>query len=83
MMSDSCNDDSEMLAGEQLIQSLEKLRTRLNQSGVERTAGLKLAMGDNCQFYWKSLNIFLSKDYMDLKSIVDETSELFRKCENE
>jgi hypothetical protein len=61
--------------GEKLIEALEELRNRLNGSGVERTSGLLKAMDSNCEFYRKSLDIFIRKDYEDLKN------KILRACE--
>lgn len=57
---------------DELRLSLAKLSDRLNKSGVERTTGLKRAMGDDCAFYQKSKDLFLRKDY-------DQVMELFLK----
>jgi hypothetical protein len=70
-----------MQPGEDLVRILEVLRTRLNTSGVERTAGLRSAMGDDCTFYRKSLNILLNKDYEDLFGLVKEALREFEKIE--
>ncbi len=63
-----------------LIDDLEALRKalltfsdRLEKSGVERTTGLKFNLGDDCPYYVKSKDIFLSKDY-------DQVRDLFLKC---
>lgn len=50
-----------------LIDYLEILRKDLNKSGVERTVGLKVGMGNNCPYYKKSKDIFLSNDYDRIK----------------
>jgi len=65
-------------SGDQLLDMLELLRNRLNTSGLERTVGLRDNMGDNCEFYSKSLDLFLRKDYQDLKNLI---SNIHRKFE--
>ncbi len=64
-----------------LFDSLEDLRKRMQSSGLERTAGLKDAMGDDCAYYRKSRNILLEKDYEDLKNLFLETLGYFRGIE--
>lgn len=56
--------------GERLIRTLEDLRLRLNISGVERTQGLRDAMGSDCTYYRKSLDFFLVRDVDDLQSLL-------------
>lgn len=64
-----------------LIDVLEDLRVRLNKSGVERTTGLKKEMGDDCQYYRKSKDIFLQRDYDDLKQLTLSLVDQFRLIE--
>jgi hypothetical protein len=64
-----------------LRKTLNTLRERLEDSGVERTAGLRDAMGNDCRFFKKSVNIFLEKDYVDLKTLIQNTSNLFNIIE--
>lgn len=64
-----------------LLSSLNDLRNRLNISSVERTIGLRDAMGENCTYYRKSRNLFLEKDYQDLKRLTLEVLEELRKVE--
>ena len=64
-----------------LIDSLEKFRIRLNKSGIERTIGLKTEMGDDCRYYRKSRELFLEKDYEELKTIFLEVVEQYRLIE--
>ena len=71
----------ELLPGEQLIQALEDLRKKLLKSGVQRTAGLYEAMGPECDFYWKSLNVFLKRDYLELLKLVEQAKLKFDECE--
>jgi len=56
--------------GQELIKILEELRNRLNRSGVERTSGLLCNLGDDCSYYRKSLDIFLRKDYEELRNLI-------------
>ena len=46
-----------------LINELEKLRIFLQEGGIERTFGLCELMGNDCQHYKKSLNLFLDKHF--------------------
>lgn len=69
------------MPGEDLIVVLEKFRQRLNSSGVERTAGLRAAMGDDCTFYRKSLNLLLKRDYDELHILLKEALLEFKKIE--
>lgn len=75
--------DEELLPGEALILSLDKLRDKLIRSGVQRTAGLYEAMGSECEYYWKSLNVFLKRDYEELRELTNQAKLLFDKCEKE
>lgn len=70
--------------GDQLIDALDELRVklndtqdRLNNSGVERTRGLRKAMGRDCSHYKKSLDLFLRDDYMELKSMIESVLKKF------
>lgn len=74
--------------GEELIDSLDNLRRHLNEcrerlgsSGVERTRGLREAMGRDCNFHRKSLDLFLDRDYDDLKDLVASCYRLFQEVE--
>jgi hypothetical protein len=74
--------------GEELIDSLEVLRLKLNtlrerleKSGVERTAGLRDALGSDCRFFRKSLNLFLESDYIELRDMIKEAHNLFNTVE--
>lgn len=64
-----------------ILSSLEALRKRLNSSGIERTVGLRDAMGDNCAYYRKSRALFLDKDYQEIKSLLLETLEHLKALE--
>lgn len=64
--------------GDQLLDMLKLLQDRLQMSGVERTKGLRDNMGADCEFYSKSLDLFLKKDYQDLKNLI---SNIHRKFE--
>lgn len=67
--------------GEDLIAELDKLRTRLNNSGVERTQGLRNNLGKNCQYYKKSMDKFLHEDYIELRNFVNKAKELIQLIE--
>ena len=71
------------LPGELLIEELDHLRRRLATSGVDRTLGLKKAMGRDCEYYMKSLNGFLVKDYRQLRDLVYNLNKLFMEVEKE
>ncbi len=75
-----------------LIDDLEELRKallsfsdRLEKSGVERTTGLKHAMllGEDCPFYKKSRDIFLNRDYTDLKVLFLKVLKQYRIIEGD
>ena len=77
-----------MKPGEELISLLDTLRINLLQlsdklkdSGVERTQGLKDAMGIDCPYYRKSLNLFLEQDYTELKNLITATNKQFNLIE--
>jgi len=65
----------------QLQKELNTLHNRLNKSGTARTAGLLDSMGHDCEFYQKSLDIFLRKDYIDLRNLVVSIHNLFNIIE--
>ena len=65
-----------MFPGQELIQTLEKLRLRLNDSGVERTNGLLCKLGDDCSYYRKSLDIFLRKDLDEIEKLINRAESL-------
>ena len=64
-----------------LFDSLNELHLRMQSSGLERTAGLKDAMGDDCAYYRKSRNLLLEKDYEDIKRLFLESLTYFRGIE--
>lgn len=66
-----------MTPGEELIDKLEQIRLRLHGSGVERTAGLGSHMGKDCDYYKKSLKMFLDRDYIDLRNLIQQANKLF------
>ena len=75
--------------GEELLEHLDNLRLLLNKvlvkfdkSGLERTNGLRNIMGRDCEFYQKSLMLFLQNDYEELKLLVSQCTDLFSKVEN-
>ena len=82
--------ESELLPGERLILKLKELRTtfeklitRIDESGVERTAGLLDWKGRSCGYYWKSLELFLKLDYAEVRDLVMEAAKLIEECEKE
>jgi hypothetical protein len=57
---------------------LDKLRKRLNTSGVERTVGLRDNLGKDCPNYKKSLELFMERgDYMDIRNIIYELIRVY------
>lgn len=80
--------EQQLALGERLIDELDHLRVHLNDlsdkldaSGVERTKGLRETMGRDCTFYRKSLDLFLRKDYRQLRNLCKGAHELFNKIE--
>ena len=76
------------LPGEELIDTLDdarlllnSLRERLEQSGVERTKGIREALGEDCKWYRKSLSMFLDKDYVELRDLIQTAHSLFQQVE--
>ena len=77
-----------MTPGDELINTLDDLRLslnnlkdRLNSSGVERTKGLRDAMGEDCSFYRRSLDIFLQKDYLEIRNLIAKVNTLYEQIE--
>ena len=66
---------------DKLRKLLNQLHDRLNASGVERTVGLKKALGAGCDYYKKSLHLFLEQDYEALRDLVKIVDNLFTCCE--
>ena len=73
-----------------LLNQLEELRAllltlseRLSSSGVERTVGLREALGDDCPFYVKSGQLFIKRDYKDLKRLIHLCHTSFERVEND
>lgn len=66
-----------------LIDCLEKLRYRLDKSGVRRTFGLGLEMGTDCPYYKKSLDIFMKKDLQDIRSLLLNADSLIALIEQD
>lgn len=64
-----------------LLDYLEDLRQCLDKAGIERTAGLKAAMGKDCAFYTKSKNIVLDQHWDKIKTEFLKSLEEFRKVE--
>lgn len=69
--------------GEELVDVFNQLRLRLNQSGVERTVGLREAFDDDCAYYRKSLDKFLKQDYVDLRNLTKKITDLLKVIEHE
>ncbi len=65
-----------MKPGEELVQELEQLRQRLNQSRVEATNGLREAMGDDCTFFRRSMEKFIRNDYMEIRTKIGRVGDL-------
>lgn len=73
---------------EQLITELENLRKELlalseelKTTGVERTSGLLEYMGNDCRFYSKSMDLFLSNDYERIRNRIFSLNALFQTLE--
>ena len=62
---------------------LNDLHMTLNDSGVERTNGLKNSLGSECAYYKKSLQIFLAQDYEKLRDLVSQCHQEFELAEKE
>ena len=60
---------------------LNDLHVTLNQSGVERTHGLKNALGSECAYYQKSLRLFFAQDYDKLRDLITQCSAHFARGE--
>lgn len=67
--------------GEELVELLNKLRQRLNNSGVERTVGLRDVMGDDCTYFRRSMDKFIRKDYQDVHEIIGKLMDVYRVLE--
>jgi len=74
---------TDMQPGEQLLLLLEKLRIRLSNSGVERTQGLRDNMGRDCPYYRKSMQLFLERDYEDVKNLTKQINTVLSIIEGE
>jgi hypothetical protein len=77
-----------LTTGEKLIHELDALRIalaklsdRLNNSGIERTEGLRETQGSDCPYFKKSLDIFVRKDYIQIRDMVESVHNLFRTVE--
>lgn len=66
---------------EMLRRKLEKMRDRLEDSGVERTFHMKRIMGSDCQLYQKSMNLFVDEDYEELRDLTSSIWEQFQIIE--
>ena len=69
------------IPGVELVRKLAELRVRINNSGVERTKAILDGMGADCNYYRKSLDIFLDKDYEDLKIILRDILDIMDKLD--
>jgi hypothetical protein len=67
--------------GVDLVRKLAELRVRINNSGVERTKAILDGMGADCSYYRKSLDIFLDKDYEELKTILYDILNIMEKLD--
>ena len=70
--------------GELLVRDLESLRlllnklsTKLNESGVERTFHLRRIMGKDCTYLKKSMNLFVDEDFEPLRDLITEAHRMF------
>ena len=72
-----------MTTGEELVQELESLRQRLNNSRVEATNGLREAMGKDCTFFRMSMSKFINKDYLEIKDMLKKIQKLIATIEGE
>lgn len=70
---------SQIKPGDELLDLLKLLQDRLKMSGLERTVGLRDNMGTDCEFYSKSLDLFLRKDYQDLKNLIGNLNKKFEE----
>ena len=61
---------------------LSTLSDRLDTSGVERTVGLRDSLGKDCVFYIKSGQLFIKRDYKDLRDLIQSCEEQFRILED-
>jgi hypothetical protein len=73
-----------------LIDDLDSLRIallsfsdRLEKSGVERTTGLKANLGDDCPYYKKSKDVFLNRDYDQVKDLFLKVLDQYRIVEGQ
>lgn len=64
-----------------LLDLLNDLHQALKSSGVERTAGLKEAMGADCAYYRKSKDLFVTNHFDKVRDIFLLTLEEYRKVE--
>ncbi len=68
---------------EDLRVALHLLHERLEKSGVARTTGLKVNMGDDCHYYRKSKDLFLQRDYEQVRDLVLKAVSQFRLIEGD
>tara|TARA_B100001765_G_C19296658_1_gene246853 strand:+ start:178 stop:426 length:249 start_codon:yes stop_codon:yes gene_type:complete len=53
-----------------ILSSFSALQKRIQNSGFDRTAGLRHTMGDDCSYYQKSLRLFFKNDLVDLRYLL-------------
>lgn len=77
-----------LTTGEKLIHELDELRialhelsNRLDNSGIERTEGLRETQGNDCPYFKKSLDIFIRKDYIQIRDMIESVHKLFLTVE--
>lgn len=61
---------------ELLRRKLSELKDRLDDSGVERTYHLRRIMGQNCKDYQRSLDLFTSEDYEEIRDRIIEIHDI-------
>lgn len=77
-----------LTTGESLVKELDELRKallslsdRMNVSGIERTNGLRETQGVDCPYFKKSLDLFVKKDYIQIRDMVESVHKLFLTVE--
>lgn len=77
------NERRELVVGLELLRrQVIDLSKKLEQSGVQRTAGLLQARGPLCPFYKKSLALLLGDDYENLQELVFVLAKQFKYLED-
>lgn len=82
------SEEEPLTTGEQLIKELDDLRKalivlsdRMKVSGIERTNGLREMQGADCPYFKKSLDLFVKKDYIHIRDMVESVHSLFQVVE--